>query len=146
MFGAFTAYWTAISFHLISRFGFGQTAIGLFALAVLTDFPPRGAHRTLARRAARRRAASKRARHMAGCTVGFGRWRAHDQGRAATFGRSEFGALGGGQCFIRAPSLLPGPGRQHARHFIVLACQPTLFRRHLRPAQHPSVQTLLRVR
>ncbi|RKR75989.1 MFS transporter [Frondihabitans australicus] len=32
MFGAFTAYWTAISFHLISRFGFGQTAIGLFAL------------------------------------------------------------------------------------------------------------------
>lgn len=32
MFGVFTAFWTAISFHLITQFGFGQTAIGLFAL------------------------------------------------------------------------------------------------------------------
>ncbi|WP_204249307.1 MFS transporter [Frondihabitans sp. PAMC 28766] len=32
IFGAFTAFWTAIAFHLIAQFGFGQTAIGLFAL------------------------------------------------------------------------------------------------------------------
>lgn len=32
IFGAFTAFWTAVAFHLISQFGFGQTAIGLFAL------------------------------------------------------------------------------------------------------------------
>ena len=32
MFGAFTVFWTAISFHLASQFGFGQPAIGIFAL------------------------------------------------------------------------------------------------------------------
>jgi predicted MFS family arabinose efflux permease len=32
LFGAFTAFWTAVAFELISRFGFSQTAIGLFAL------------------------------------------------------------------------------------------------------------------
>ncbi|GAA4680302.1 MFS transporter [Frondihabitans cladoniiphilus] len=32
IFGAFTAFWTAVAFHLIAQFGFGQTAIGLFAL------------------------------------------------------------------------------------------------------------------
>jgi predicted MFS family arabinose efflux permease len=32
LFGAFTAFWTAVPFELIARFGFSQTAIGLFAL------------------------------------------------------------------------------------------------------------------
>jgi predicted MFS family arabinose efflux permease len=32
LFGAFSAFWTSVAFELISRFGLGQTGIGIFAL------------------------------------------------------------------------------------------------------------------